>query len=290
MSDTRLYSQRGVNLHTHSFFCGHGTGLVEEYAVNAVEQGLEVLGCSEHCPTPDNRWPRSRMPYSRLDEYTEACRVSQRAHGPLGQNDLLILRGFECDYLPEYHSYYQEHLLGDLRCDYLLFGVHYLQVPPRKDVPVHRGALGKDELHAYTEQYIASLRSGLFLFGAHPDLFAFNYRSWDADAIACSKAIVECAVDLGIPLEINGYGFRKPLIEAPDGVRLAYPLPRFWELAARYPLLVTTNSDAHDSADVGVHWDVCSQFAASFGLKFVSVRVSETEDGRHRVEMVSPEV
>lgn len=289
MSGTRLYSQRNVNLHTHSFFCGHGTGLVEEYAVNALDQGLEALGYSEHCPTPDDRWPRSRMPFARLDEYTEACRVSQRLHGPLGRKDLLVLRGFECDYLPEYHSYYQEHLLGDLACDYLLFGVHYLQVPSRRDVPVHRGALGKTELYAYTDQYIASLRSGLFLFGAHPDLFAFNYRTWDADAISCSKAIIECAVDLGIPLEINGYGFRKPLIETPDGVRKAYPIPRFWELAAQYPLQVTTNSDAHAAADVAVHFTVCREFAERFGLKFVSVRVTETEPDVHRVELVSPE-
>ncbi len=289
MSGTRLYSQRNVNLHTHSFFCGHGTGLVEEYAVNALEQGLEALGYSEHCPTPDDRWPRSRMPFARLDEYTEACRVSQRLHGPLGRNDLLVLRGFECDYLPEYHSYYQEHLLGDLACDYLLFGVHYLQVLSRRDVPVHRGALGKTELYAYTDQYIASLRSGLFLFGAHPDLFAFNYRTWDADAISCSKAIIECAVDLGIPLEINGYGFRKPLIETPDGVRKAYPIPRFWELAAQYPLQVTTNSDAHAAADVAVHFTVCREFAERFGLKFVSVRVTETGPDVRRVELVSPE-
>lgn len=289
MSGTRLYGQRSVNLHTHSFFCGHGTGLVEEYAENAVEQGLEVLGCSEHCPTPDNRWSRSRMPFERLDEYVTACRDCAQLHGPQGRSDLLVLRGFECDYLPEYHSYYQDHLLDELRCDYLLFGVHYLQVPPRKDVPVHHGLLGKAELHAYTDQYIASMRSGLFLFGAHPDLFAFNYRKWDADAIACSQAIIECAVDLGIALEINGYGFRKPLIETPDGVRMAYPIPRFWELAAQYPLLVTTNSDAHNAAEVDVHWSACRQFAAGFGLKFVSVRVSELNDGRHRVELVPPE-
>lgn len=289
MSDTRLYSQRSVNLHTHSFFCGHGTGLVEEYAANAVEQGLKVLGCSEHCPTPDNRWGRSRMSFDRLDEYTEACRKTQGLHGPNGTDDLLVLRGFECDYLPEYHTYYQDHLLGDLGCDYLLFGVHYLQIPPRTDVPVHHGLLGKAELYAYTDQYLASLQSGLFLFGAHPDLFALNYRPWDADTIACSKAIIECAVDRGVALEINGYGFRKPLVEAPEGMRMAYPIAPFWELAAQYPLMVTTNSDAHNADEVDVHWAACREFATGFGLRFVSVQITEDPSGRHVVRLLPPD-
>lgn len=284
------YSQDRVNLHTHSFFCGHGTGLVEEYALQAIDQGVSVLGCSEHCPTPDNRWPRSRMSFGRLDEYVAACKATQAAHGPAGRDDLLVLRGFECDYRPEYRSYFEDHLYGDLGCDYLLFGVHYLQLPERRDVPVHRGPLGKADLHAYTEQYIEAMRSGLFLFGAHPDLFAFNYRAWDDEAVACSRAILSCAVELDMALEINGYGFRKPLVEAPDGMRMAYPIARFWELAAaEFPsLLVTTNSDAHDASDVAVHWPACRQFAAGFGLKFVRIRIDDRPDGGYRVKMLAP--
>jgi histidinol-phosphatase (PHP family) len=75
------------------------------------------------------------------------------------------------------------------------------------------------------------MATGLFAFVAHPDLFANAYLAWDAEAEACSRAILAAAADLSVPLEINGYGMRKPEIETREGVRRKYPWRRFWELA-----------------------------------------------------------
>ena len=57
------------NLHTHSFYCGHGSGTIKEYADFAQASGYEVFGFSEHIPFPDNHFKSSRMDYSRKALY-----------------------------------------------------------------------------------------------------------------------------------------------------------------------------------------------------------------------------
>ena len=39
-----------VNIHTHTYRCGHASGTPEEYIKRAIENGIEVLGFSEHAP------------------------------------------------------------------------------------------------------------------------------------------------------------------------------------------------------------------------------------------------
>ncbi len=271
------YAPEVVNLHTHSKFCGHASGMPVAYVQEAAKAGLQLLGLSDHCPMPDDALIRSRMGWSEVTEYDQACRSAIAA----APESLRVLRAFECDYFPQYHSLYQDYFLGELECDYLLFGVHYLATERNPWLPIHHVQLTKSDLHAYTDQYVASMRSGLFLFGAHPDLFAFNYRTWDDEAKACSRQILSCAVDLHIPLEINGYGFRKPKIDTPAGKRMAYPLREFWELAAEYPLMVTTNSDAHTPKEVAVHLEATRAFATELGLAFCDVLVEDRGSTSH---------
>ena len=43
-----------ANYHTHSKYCGHASGEVEEYVKVAIERGIETLGFSCHVPYPFN--------------------------------------------------------------------------------------------------------------------------------------------------------------------------------------------------------------------------------------------
>ena len=94
------------------------------------------------------------------------------------------------------------------------------------------------------------MASGLFAFIAHPDLFGNAYLRWDANAAACARDILQAAETLQIPLEINGYGLRKPTIDTPQGRRHKYPWTPFWELAAELGVPAIVNSDAHRPQDV----------------------------------------
>jgi histidinol-phosphatase (PHP family) len=196
-----------------------------------------------------------------------------------GQKDsqLIVLRAMECDYLPGYHGYYQQELLGTWGCDYLVGSVHTVDMPYAKDVNLHQSPLSKAELVQYAKQYIDMLSSGLFLFGAHPDVFGCSYLTWDKEAEACSRAILEAAVDLRMPLEINGNGFRRAKVAGCDGPKTPYPIKEFWNLAAQYDVMVMTNSDAHVPKDVDASFTDSSALAATCGLSFAGLRLSERD-------------
>ena len=134
---------------------------------------------------------------------------------------------------------------------------------------MYGGTADAASLRAYTDYVIASMATGLFAFIAHPDLFGNAYLVWDAEAEACSRAILAAAAELEVPLEINGYGMRKPEIETPAGVRLKYPWQRFWELAGSYEVRVVVTSDAHRPVDVGANLAEGMTLAADCGLEAV---------------------
>jgi len=263
-----------VNLHTHSYYCGHGIGELSEYVEIAKEEGLEVLGFSEHCPMPTNRWPGSRMHFDRLEQYIGQCKELQLEH-----TDITLLTGLECDYDRDYHSWYQEYLLESKKVDYLIAGVHYLTNESVTDRYIQHFPNDKKALHLYTDQYIETLSSGLFNLGVHPDLFGMFYNEWDEEALACSKSILECASSLQIPLEINGYGLNKPTIHTKVGKRRQYPLNDFWQLSKEYPIKIVANSDAHRPKDVVSQVRDAHLFATSVSLTISSLNIETSIEG-----------
>ena len=135
--NTQHYIQQETNLHTHSYFCGHGTGTIAEYVAEAQKQGLKLLGFSEHCPVEDNRWNRSRMALEQMSIYEDDI-ANARAEASLP-----ILTGYECDYLPQYRSYYQE--IG-ARVDYLICAIHDLSLELEREYSLFWNTLTKDDL------------------------------------------------------------------------------------------------------------------------------------------------
>jgi histidinol-phosphatase (PHP family) len=248
------------NYHTHTYRCGHATGEVIDYAREASKQGLQVLGISDHTPWPDGRWSDVRMTLEELPGYLKAIEEAQEKYP-----ELTFLKALECEYIRDFHGFFQE-LKEDL--DYLIGAVHFIR-HRGEWLDVYGGVQTKDELATYTDQLLLAMDSGLFSFMAHPDLFANSYLRWDEEAIACSRTIIEAAVSYGIPLEINGYGWRKPTVDTPEGRRPMYPWRSFWELAVQYPVGVIINSDAHQPEDVGANLEQGRELAKELGLEIV---------------------
>ena len=65
------------NYHTHTWRCKHASGDVDDYCRAAVEQGLSVLGLSDHAALPDDRWPGVRMNFDELSSYCHAIDVAR---------------------------------------------------------------------------------------------------------------------------------------------------------------------------------------------------------------------
>lgn len=255
------------NYHTHTYRCKHAVGTVADYVEAAVEQGIKVLGISEHTPFPDNRWLEVRLHMDELDTYCKEIEKAQRTF-----RDIRVLKGLECEYIECFKSFYKEELLGKRNMDYLILAGHVLG--PNGESPWNlQGNLrsAKEELKHYAEYLVKGMETGLFTFVAHPDVFGTFYFNWDEEAVACSKYILEGAQDLHIPLEINGYGLRKPKIETPEGIRHMYPWHKFWEVASQYNIGVLANSDAHRPEDVGASIGEALEIAKKYGLRVVEL-------------------
>jgi histidinol-phosphatase (PHP family) len=248
------------NYHTHTYRCKHASGDVIEYAGEAVRAGLDTLGMSDHCPLPDDRWSHIRMPIEELEDYERAIEVARQAYP-----ELTIVKGLECEWVPELRNYYEDVFLRDNRFSYLIGGIHWFLV---EDEWLDINRFTPSTLVRFAEFTIEAMESGLFLFLAHPDNFGSGYPDWDENARSCALDILEAAERLQIPLEINGYGLRKSMIETTTGEkRRKYPWIPFWECAAEYDISVVCNSDAHKPADVGRSIDECIAIAEYYNLR-----------------------
>ncbi len=249
------------NFHTHTYRCKHATGDVDDYCQAALAMGMETLGFSDHCALPNDRWLSIRMKYTELDEYVAAVHRAQEAHATLR-----ILLGMECEYLPEFHQYYEDELLGQRQFDYLIGGAHFFPDENDEWVGTYGGTTSRSTLLKYSSYVTTMMASGLFDFIAHPDLFGNCYATWDANTIACSREILSAAADHNVGLEINAYGLRKIAAKPSAHPFPLYPWRPFWELAAEYDVKVIVNSDAHAPEDLQGMTAGAELIRSTFGL------------------------
>lgn len=242
------------NYHTHTQLCHHAEGLPIDYARIAQEQGAKILGISDHAPLPDGRWEHVRMTMEELPYYESEIQRAREA-----VQKLKILKGAECEWDDAFAHYYREELLGEHQFDYLIGAIHWYP---------HRGSwMGAwetstpDQLVSYARHLVKTMESGVFSFIAHPDVFGSGYAAWDENCDACAREVLEAAAELKMPMEINGYGFRKS--------GQPYPRPEFWEIASEYPIQALCNSDAHQPEDVLASLDRCTALGEKYGIAII---------------------
>lgn len=265
-----IFTQSEVNLHTHSYYCGHGTGEISDY-VRAAKEGkrLKVLGFSEHCQTPDNYYP-DRMRFETFEAYMENVKAFCGTDA-----ELKVLLGSECDWHPGYIPYYN-YLKERLGFSYLIGSVHYC----REKDSGRLLYLGKildvgPYLSAYVKEYTAMLSSGLFLFGCHPDLFCYH-TEWNKDLESAASEIIACAKETGMPLEVNGQGCLKKHVREDGSTRYPYPVSEFWAMAREAGVKVCVNSDAHNP--IHLYSPLAREFAKENGLESLFVKWNVSGD------------
>lgn len=250
-----------TNYHTHTLLCAHAEGLPADYVAQAKKDGCTALGFSDHCPYPvsdDDYWEDIRM-------RTEDVAFYQTAVQKAAENvDFPVKCGFECEWDKKYASWYKDSLLGEYRAEYLVLGSHWL-TRGREHIYA-MGLKSRDDFHDYVAQTIEGIKSGLFAFYAHPDLFMRSFVDWDDDIASCSEALIDAAVGMNLPLEINGNGLQRSVMQTKNGVRYQYPYDEFWEIAARKNAAVICNSDAHRPADVIQNARTAYEYALRFGF------------------------
>ncbi len=250
------------NYHTHTSRCNHAVGTIMEYVEAAVDAGVKILGISDHVPFPDNRWLDSRMRFEELPEYEREI-AEARKRFP----EIKILQALECEYSPADHDYllsYKENPAYD----YLISGNHWVI----DDTGYMYDSINSPEILKIQEnQLIEIMESNLFAFIAHPDMCFGEYQEWDKYAEEFTVNICKTAVKTSTPLEINGYGFRKPMINTPNEKRYKYPLREFWKTASQFEIEVICNSDAHRPQDIIANISDAREIANSYNLKFANL-------------------
>ena len=223
-----------ANYHTHTKYCRHAIGEIEDYIETAIGQGCSVLGFSDHSPYIFRDGYRSffRMYPEQQEEYVTAvlrCREKYK-----GQIEIPL--GYEMEYYPR-HFGETLKLVSRFPCDYLVLGQHFLGNEYDGD---YSGESGDEvKLMRYVDQVCEGLRMGVYSCLAHPELVNFNgpeevYEEHMA-------RLVRCAIDTETPLEINLRGQKY-------GNR--YPNEKFIALAARMGAKFVLGVDAHEPDDL----------------------------------------
>ncbi len=260
-----------VNYHTHTWRCLHAEGTEEEYVRRAIDMGFSVLGFADHTPWPYESGYVSgmRMRLDQLRGYLDTV----RALGERYADRIKIPVGLECEAFPQYMGWLSELKASSL--DYVILGNHY---DGRDDADhdafsdgggFYFGQCGEPaHVRRYAERTIAGMRTGLFDYVAHPDLYCHLYPRFDAECAAAAKDICAAAKALDIPLEYNLLGVQYHAREAGLG-RLGYPCPRFWEIAAGQGCKAIIGFDAHrpEALERRDDYDRALAFLTGLGLE-----------------------
>lgn len=235
-----------TNFHTHVQRCGHAVGCEEDYVKAALSNGLSQLGFSDHAPFYDVDFGL-RMPFAELREYLDEVDALAEKY----QADIILRKGLEIEYLPEYCGYYEE-LLTKWGVDYLLMGEHIYKNAKGEIENIYTADSSTAQFLSYARTMAEGMRTGFFKAVAHPDIYMLNPFGWDENCQKAADLIIDTAAATGTILEYNANGLRRTRKSYPDGLRHPYPHAAFWQMAAEAPLKVIVGSDCHNPADL---WD-----------------------------------
>lgn len=236
-----------ANYHTHTQRCMHAIGNDEEYVLSAIKAGFDELGFSDHSPWKydTNFVSGMRMPLSQFDDYYESISHLKEKYA----DKISVKIGLECEYFEKYMPWL-ENFIQEKKLDYIIFGNHYYQ---SDEHGIYYGRAVRQEryMKAYVDDCIAGMKTGLYSYLAHPDLFMRCYDRWNDYLQSESYRLCKAAKELNVPLEYNLAG---ALYNECYGTKNGYPNIDFFKVAAEIGNDVIIGLDAHDNEDIEKEW------------------------------------
>ena len=221
-----------ANYHTHTFRCKHAKGQDEEYILRAIEGGLKILGFSDHAPINcvkgyDAWW---RVQPEDAKEYIETLKKLREKY----KDKIKIYIGFEMEYYPELFDKMYAYV-KELGAEYIILGEHY--IGSEWDGSIHSNHPGhtKEDFTRYVNILIEGMKTGKFLYVAHPDMFRFegDEQFYENEA----ERLCLAAKELDVPLELNLLGIHD---------NRNYPNERFLKVAGKTGCKMILGFDAHE--------------------------------------------
>lgn len=220
-----------ANYHTHTFRCSHATGTEEEYIKRAIEGGIKIMGFADHAPFNCNDDYKAvwRVQVKDAQDYIDTL-VSLREKY---KEKIKIYIGFEMEYYPQYFEQMLQYVKS-LGAEFLILGEHYIG----NEGPSVRSVFskhGEEALIKYTDLIIEGMKTGKFLYVAHPDVL--NYSGSKEVYESQARRLCTAAKELDIPLEINFLGIYD---------NRHYPNNNFLRVAGEVGCKMIFGFDAHD--------------------------------------------
>ena len=255
------------SFHCHTYRCGHAEGDVEDYVKEAIKYNYEFLGISDHVFLPEVHQPRMRGDYSLLDEYIETVNKAKEKY----KDQLPIYLSFECEYVERFVPYY-ESLLKEKKFDYLIVGQHMTFGENLEYIGYYsqRKMDDEDGIERFKYDVIHAIRSGLFMYVAHPDVFMLAVTKYTPFIEKVFNEIVDEAIKYDIPLELNISGFNRLESDRELGA-ISYPCKPLWEIAKKKGAKIIYGGDYHFIHDVHNERNIklLDEFINELGLEFV---------------------
>ena len=250
------------NAHTHTTFCD-GKNTVEEMVQAAIARDFVSLGFSVHGWTPYELVPITLEKEALYRE--EVKRVREKYAGQIE-----ILLGIERDALYEGRDYEGYEYLIDsthwFEKDGVGFCVDYSA--ERMDEYVNKYYGG--DYYAYTAGYWAQTAKmcaqSRATFIGHIDLvtkFNEGYRQFDETDpryLNPAKEAAKCAIERGIPLEMNTGAITRGYRNTP------YPGPALLRFIREEGGEIIVNSDAHSAEGIDTAFDLCVEMLRAAGF------------------------
>lgn len=221
------------NYHTHTTRCRHAFGKDRDYVNKAIKAGITVLGFSDHAPMlfpREDYYSNYRMFPEDVEDYINSINLLRKEY----EGKIEIYIGYELEYFPEIFDDTVAWLKKNC-AQYFVLGQHYTDNEYEPYAHYCGNPTARIDLFdKYIEQALSGLKTGEFIYIAHPDLFKYT----GPDEIYIEKMTYFCREikKLGYPIEFNLLGFVQ---------RRNYPDDRFWKIAAEVGNTATIGFDAH---------------------------------------------
>ncbi|MBE5811480.1 MAG: PHP domain-containing protein [Clostridiales bacterium] len=236
------------NFHTHTTRCKHAIGTDEQFVQAALESSFDVLGFADHAPWAfqSDYVSHCRMLPTQWAEYRQSILTLKEKYR--GQIDIRL--GLECEHYDRYID--QLKRWRDEGCEYFILACHFLHTEEHYPY-IGISCREDDEVLRYAEETVKGIRTGLYAYVAHPDLYMMYRDELSPVCMEAADMICQAAKDARMPIEYNLLG----LLGEMTGRSRGYPNADFWRYILKWDNDVILGVDAHDPAQLrnSIVWD-----------------------------------
>ena len=258
MSNTKMK----FDLHTHHDRCGHARGGIRDYIEAGIENGLNIIGISDHTPyfssEEDHPFPHITMATSQFPDYVaEVLKLKDEYTGKIE-----VLLGIEADFFPEYVDNYRQYF-DRYPFDYIIGSIHHVDGVSIFKKDRWEGLSSKEQVRTKETYYSLieqSARSGMYQILGHIDAMKGYYPDFSKIQTAAVEHTLKVIAECDVAIEINTSGKTKY-------VGGWYPADEILEMALHHGVKVTFGSDAHDPHRVGDEFEQVRASLKEIGFK-----------------------